>query len=60
MRPARIVLLLVALVAGGLAAFLATRGTGPVTVVEQAAAPQQQPAAQILVAKQAIGVGQRL
>jgi pilus assembly protein CpaB len=60
MRPARIVLLLVALVAGGLAAFLATRGTGPVTVVEQAAAPQQQPAAQILVAKQAIGVGERL
>jgi len=60
MRPARILLLLVAIVAGGLAAFLATRGSAPVTVVEQAAAPAPKPSTEVLVAKQAVGVGQRL
>jgi len=60
MRPARILLLLVALIAGGLAAFLATRGSAPVTVVEQVAAPAPKPSTQILVAKGPIGVGQRL
>jgi pilus assembly protein CpaB len=62
MRPARILLLLVALIAGGLAAYLATRGSGtpaPV-VVQQAAAPKAAPAARVLVAKAPIGVGQRL
>ena len=34
MRPSRIVLLLVAILAGGLAAFLATRGDRPVQVVQ--------------------------
>lgn len=61
MRPARIILLLVALVAGGLAAFLVTRGN-------RAPAPSQQvvtqvvPEAktQILVAKTPIGMGERL
>ncbi|HTJ58332.1 MAG TPA: Flp pilus assembly protein CpaB [Devosiaceae bacterium] len=61
MRPARMLLLLVALVAGGLAAFLATRGSAPpAPVVQQIMAPEQKPATQVLVAKQAIGVGQRL
>lgn len=60
MRPARILLLLIALLAGGLAAFLATRGNGPQTVVMQAASPQPELATKILVAKGAIGVGERL
>ncbi|MDR3472854.1 MAG: Flp pilus assembly protein CpaB [Devosia sp.] len=59
MRPARIVLLLIAIIAGGLAAYLATRGNNAPTV-EQAAAPQQAPSAQVLVATQQIGVGERL
>ncbi|HZY51144.1 MAG TPA: Flp pilus assembly protein CpaB [Devosia sp.] len=59
MRVSRIVLLLVALIAGGLAAFLATRGGGepgqpPVTQVVQEAR------AQVLIAKNNIGVGERL
>lgn len=61
MKPARIILLIVALVAGGLAAFLVTRGGRP-------AAPQvvtntevvQEAKTQILVAKAPIGVGERL
>jgi pilus assembly protein CpaB len=61
MSVSRIVLLLVALVAGGLAAFLATRGgsapapDSPTQVVEVAAATTH-----VLVAKTNIGVGQRL
>jgi len=61
MRASRIILLLVALLAGGLAAYLATRGDvpqevaveGPTKVIEEAKE-------QILVAKLPIGVGQRL
>jgi len=61
MRMSRILLLLVALIAGGLAAYLATRGGGeapvqpdaPPTVVEEART-------QVLVATAPIGVGQRL
>ncbi|QDZ12979.1 Flp pilus assembly protein CpaB [Devosia ginsengisoli] len=61
MKPARIILLVVALVAGGLAAFLVTRGGG-------APAPQQavqtevvqEARTQILVAKAPIGLGERL
>jgi pilus assembly protein CpaB len=59
MRVSRILLIVVALVAGGLAFFLATRGGGepqglpPTQIVQEARA-------QILVAKQAIGVGERL
>jgi pilus assembly protein CpaB len=60
MRPARILLLLVALVAGGLAAFLATRNSGPATVVQKIAAPMEQSQTKILVAKAPIGVGERL
>jgi pilus assembly protein CpaB len=60
MRPAQILLLLIALAAGGLAAFLATRNSGPATVIEQVAAPLQQTSSKVLVAKAPIGVGQRL
>jgi pilus assembly protein CpaB len=60
MRPARILLLVIALVAGGLAAYLATRGSAPQTVIQQVAAPEAQPASKVLVAKAPIGVGQRL
>lgn len=59
MKPSRILLILVAILAGGLAAFLATRGDQPVetTVVTQVV---QESKAQVLVAMQAIGVGERL
>lgn len=59
MRISRILLIAVALVAGGLAFFLATRGGGdsptapPTEVIQEARA-------QILVAKTPIGVGERL
>jgi pilus assembly protein CpaB len=59
MRPARILLLLVAIVAGGLAAFLATRNSAPPTVVQQIAA-RPETGTEVLVAKGPIGVGQRL
>jgi pilus assembly protein CpaB len=58
----RIVLLLVALVAGGIAAFLATRGSP--AMIQPATQPKtevvQEARTQILVARQAIGIGQRL
>ncbi|HVW91351.1 MAG TPA: Flp pilus assembly protein CpaB [Devosia sp.] len=62
MRPARLVLLFVALIAGGLAAYLATRGSGTPApaVVQQVAAPKSAPGTKVLVAKAPIGVGQRL
>jgi pilus assembly protein CpaB len=60
MRPARILLLLVALVAGGLAAYLATRNSGSSTIVQKIAAPVEQTKTKVLVAKADIGVGQRL
>ena len=61
MRMSRILLLLVALMAGGLAAFLATRGSNPPTP----AAPTQpeiveEARTQVLVATAPIGVGERL
>lgn len=59
MKPTRIVLLAVALVAGGLAAYLATRGAGTPQQVAQIVSVDA-PQTQILVANQAIGVGQRL
>jgi pilus assembly protein CpaB len=59
MKPSRIVLLLVALLAGGLAAFLATRGDAPAPVTAQATAPVVVKN-KVLVAKADIGVGQRL
>lgn len=61
MRPSRIVLVLIAVMAGGLAAYLATQGDEPVAVVaEPVTEIVQEPRTQILVARQAIGVGQRL
>lgn len=59
MKPSRIVLLLVALLAGGLAAFLATRGDQP---AQQPPTTEivQEARTQILVAKTAIGMGERL
>jgi pilus assembly protein CpaB len=61
MRPARIILLLVALVAGSLAAFLVTRGgraPAPSTTVVTEVVEEAK--TQILVAKTPIGVGERL
>lgn len=62
MRPARIILLLVALVAGGLAAFLVTRGGRPAVPDSAQVVTQvvQEAKTQILVAKSAIGMGERL
>jgi pilus assembly protein CpaB len=63
MPMSRIVLLLVALVAGGLAAFLSTRGNQTASeapVAEPIIEFVQEPKTQILVAREAIGMGQRL
>tara|TARA_R110002020_G_scaffold126624_6_gene284462 strand:+ start:2266 stop:3159 length:894 start_codon:yes stop_codon:yes gene_type:complete len=61
MKPARIILLLVALVAGGLAAFLVTRGGGaPAPQPQYVTEVVQEEKARILVAKSTIGVGERL
>jgi pilus assembly protein CpaB len=62
MNPARIVLLLVALLAGGLAAFLATRGdrTPPPPQTRVVTEVVEEARTQILVASAPIGVGQRL
>lgn len=59
MRPARIILLVVALVAGGLAAILVTRG-GPTPEQIVTTEVVQEAKTQILVARIPIGVGQRL
>lgn len=60
MKPTRILLILVAIIAGGLAAFLATRGGDQ--PVEQPIVTEvvQQTSTKVLVAIQAIGVGERL
>ena len=66
MKPARWLLLLVAVLAGGLAAYLATRGADPapvpttVTATGEQALPASAPQEQILIATAAIGLGQRL
>ena len=65
LRPSRIALVLVALAAGGLAAFLATErdpaASRPVAQpVVKIAQVVQAPTTRILVAKETIGVGQRL
>lgn len=59
MKPARIILLIVALVAGGLAAFLVTRG-GPAPETVTTTELVQEAKTQILVARNPIGVGERL
>lgn len=61
MGVSRIILLVVALLAGGLAAFLAVRGSSPQQVmVEGPTQVVEEQKTKILVAKDAIGVGQRL
>jgi len=60
MKPARILLLSVAIVAGGLAAFLATRGENPATQVVQTTEIIEEAKLQVLIATDTIGVGQRL
>ncbi|WP_137149935.1 Flp pilus assembly protein CpaB [Devosia sp. FKR38] len=60
MKPARMILLLVALVAGGLAAFLVTRGGDPVTNTQVITEVVPENKTQVLVAKAPIGMGERL
>lgn len=60
MRVSRIVLLLVALLAGGLAAYLATRAGAPVDPTTPPTQVIQEARGQILVAKLPIGMGERL
>lgn len=60
MRASRIILLLVALLAGGLAAFLATRGDAPQQQAVAEPVVVQEAKTKIVVAKSPIGVGQRL
>ncbi len=60
MKPARMLLLLVAVVTGGLAAFLATRGEAPSTQIIQTTEVRQEAKRQVLIATATIGVGQRL
>ena len=60
MKPSRIVLLLIAILAGGLAAFLATRGDRPVQVAQAPQVVVEEAKVQVLVASAPIGVGQRL
>lgn len=60
MKPSRIVLLLVAILAGGLAAFLATRNSSTPSQVVTAPEVVQEAKTQILVAVAPIGVGERL
>lgn len=61
MRPARIILVVVALVAGGLAALLVTRmGKAPEPSAEVVTQVVQEAKTQVLVAKAPIGVGERL
>lgn len=61
MRPARIILVVVALVAGGLAALLVLRtGDSPTAPAEVVTQVVEEAKTQILVAKTPIGVGERL
>lgn len=59
MKPARIILLVVAIVAGGLAAYLATRNGSRAPQVAKVETVQQQ-LTKVLVAKANIGVGVRM
>lgn len=60
MNASRIILLVVALVAGGLAAFLATRTSAPRPTVETRTEVVEEQKVKVLVAKDSIGVAQRL
>ena len=59
MKPTRIVLLVIAVLAAGLAAYLATRGGGTPRTVQEVVQVEA-PKTQVLVAAEQIGVGQRL
>ncbi len=59
MKPTRIILLVIAVLAAGLAAYLATRGGGTPQTIQEVVQVEA-PKAQILVAAEQIGVGQRL
>ncbi len=59
MKPARILLLIVAVLAGGLAAFMVSRGPAPESQ-GMAVVQVQEPRAKVLVATANIGMGQRL
>ena len=59
MKPARLILLLVAIIAGGLAAFLVTRG-GPAPEQVVTTEVIEEAKTQVLVASLPIGVGERL
>lgn len=60
MRPARIILVVVALVAGGLAALLVMRTRAPAPSAEVVTQVVQEQKTQVLVAKAPIGMGERL
>jgi pilus assembly protein CpaB len=66
MKASRLMLLVVALVAGGMAAFLATRGARPEprsateVAIQPAPAPVKAPTERVLVAKTTIGVGEHI
>jgi pilus assembly protein CpaB len=60
MKPTSIVLLLVAVIAGGLAAYLATQQSGPTRTVSGPTVVVEEKKTQILVAVAPIGVGERL
>ncbi|ODT73227.1 MAG: Flp pilus assembly protein CpaB [Pelagibacterium sp. SCN 63-23] len=60
MRPARLILILVALVAGGLAAFLVTRGGAPAPASQVVTQVVPEAKTQVLVARAPIGIGERL
>ena len=60
MRASRIVLLVVAILAGGLAAYLATRGDAPPPQVVTETQVVEEKKTQVLVATAPIGIGQRL
>lgn len=60
MRPARIILLLVAVVAGGLAFILVTRGGGEPVDQQVTTQVVEEAKTQILVARTAVGIGERL
>ncbi|VAW21926.1 Flp pilus assembly protein RcpC/CpaB [hydrothermal vent metagenome] len=60
MKPARILLLIVAVVAGGLAAFLVSRSPAPEGQNLTAVVQVEEPKARVLVAAANIGMGQRL
>ena len=60
MRASRIVLLVVAILAGGLAAYIATRGDAPPPQVVTETQVVEEKKTQVLVATAPIGIGQRL